>query len=513
MTKTALAPVMPTSAAPQVQCLDEGTVLRFFGGGLSADHMSGLERHIDACQSCAALVQAAAPLVAGASGRASLGGLPEVAEPGRTLAGRYRLEQLIGWGATGFVFRAEDAVTRSPVAVKMLREECAAQPELLERLTRELKVARALMHPNVGRVFDLTVDREVAGQPRFLVMELARGSLLDELRQEQDEHHPAATLTDRLRDAEGVARGLAAMHEAGILHRDIKPANLLRMSHAGGPDREPGPRLVISDFGLATLDLERQAMTRYVGTPLYMAPEVVTGERASEASDIWSLGVVIHELCFRRRPQWQTTRGGRRLLSAPAGASSRLHRALLELCGHCLSALPADRPSARQVANQLWALASGKLPTRFAARVALSAVFAATSSVGLVAGLASHDLFAPKAPVTSPAVAVTQTAPVPASPELRSLVHEFVGRAKLGIQRCTDAALARGESLPARVEPTVTIAPGGHVSEVQVTGPQPSSLTKCMVEALVKVRLHQPPQSLTKISFPLIFQGQEKRYD
>ena len=327
-------------AAPD--CVSETTLVSFFAGGLSVDRVMALEQHLDRCADCAALVEVAAPMLAGASGRALGWGLPAEAEPGKLIADRYRVESVIGCGASGYVLRARDELLGTAVAVKLLRPERAAEPVMLQHLHRELRVARALNHPHVCRVYDL----QTSGESRFLVMELGRCSLRDELRAPP---RVERTLDQRLDDADAITAGLGAIHAAGILHRDVKPENLLRMDDG---------RLVVSDFGLASLAPQGSA-TRFVGTPLYMAPEVASGEQATRASDVFSLGVVLHELFFGARPRWRSS-SGRRVLETPDGARTRRERALARLCGECLSVAPEERPAeARTVLLRLRAARAG----------------------------------------------------------------------------------------------------------------------------------------------------------
>ena len=303
-------------------CVDESTLVRFFAGDLPMDRLTAVEFHLDACQDCARLIEAAAPLLAGVSGPGRLLAMPAEVEPGQLVAGRYRIEGLIGQGATGYVLRARDELAGVPVAVKLLRSERAAQPALMQLFTRELRVARALNHPHVCRVFDL----QTSGEDRFLVMELAEGSLRDELRSGGTAER---TLDQRLSDGEAIAAGLGAIHDAGIVHRDVKPENVLRLGDG---------RLVLSDFGLATLTPLGSA-TRYVGTPLYMAPEVAAGEPATRASDLYSLGLVLHELFFGRRPEWHAS-GGRRVRKDPPRRGCEGLGCRAEGTGH----RPADGP-------------------------------------------------------------------------------------------------------------------------------------------------------------------------
>jgi serine/threonine protein kinase len=326
-----------------VDCVDESTLVRFFAGDLPMDRLNAVEAHLDRCQDCARLIEAAAPLLAGASGPGYPFRLPPGAEPGQLVAGRYRIDGLIGQGASGYVLRARDELAGVPVAVKLLRAERAAQPALMQLFTRELRVARALNHPHVCRVYDL----QVSGEDRFLVMELGQGSLRDELRSGATAER---SLAERLSDAQAIAAGLAAIHDAGVIHRDVKPENVLRL---------PDGRLVLSDFGLATLAPLGSA-TRYVGTPLYMAPEVAAGEPATRASDLYALGIVLHELFFGRRPEWHAV-GGRRVRKDPPRMRGTRERAIARLTGDCLAELPERRPAdARAVGRRLAAIREGR---------------------------------------------------------------------------------------------------------------------------------------------------------
>jgi serine/threonine-protein kinase len=186
------------------------------------------------------------------------------------------------------VLRARDELAGVPVAVKLLRSERASQPALMQLFTRELRVARALNHPHVCRVFDL----QTSGEDRFLVMELAEGSLRDDLRSGSAAER---TLDQRLHDAEAITSGLGAIHDAGIIHRDVKPENVLRLGDG---------RLVLSDFGLATLTPLGSA-TRFVGTPLYMAPEVAAGEPGDACLGSVFAGHRAARAVLRSAPEWQ----------------------------------------------------------------------------------------------------------------------------------------------------------------------------------------------------------------
>lgn len=248
-------------------------------------------------------------------------------ERGTVLAGRYQIEAVIGSGGSGVVLRAFDRIAQTPVALKILKPELAAEPRWAERFARELRLGRQIQHPNVCRVYDIG---ESDGH-RFLSMELATGGTLRDVRCET----PTRPFAERVADARALVNGLAAIHAAGIIHRDVKPENLLRM--------EDG-RVVVSDFGLATNPEQAPTVTVMVGTPSYMAPEMAMGDPASKTSDVWALGVTMHEILFGKRPEWSVS-SSKRVLVDPCGAGSTpLERALVGLCGRCSSEVFEQRP-------------------------------------------------------------------------------------------------------------------------------------------------------------------------
>jgi Protein kinase domain len=256
---------------------------------------------------------------------------------GTILAGRYEIRRLLGRGGAGIVMQAHDRVLGEDVAVKVLRPEHGDETRWIERLAREVKLARQIRHANVCRVFDFGQGDGHA----FLVMELAAAnSLRSELAPGGAVARPRAA---RLADARAVAEGLAAIHAAGIVHRDITPQNVLRMSDG---------RLVVSDFGLAT-DADPTASSIHGGTVAYMAPEVARGEPASLASDIWALGIIIHEIVFGARPCWREGRFGATITSAQDGALGLGERRLVEICQRCSHERARHRPTAAQVADWL----------------------------------------------------------------------------------------------------------------------------------------------------------------
>jgi eukaryotic-like serine/threonine-protein kinase len=204
------------------------------------------------------------------------------AEPGRLIAGRYRLAAPIGRGGMGVVWRARDEQLSRDVAVKELI--CPAYFSDLERraacrrATREAQVAARLSHRNVIRVFDIT---EEDGFP-WIVMELLPPSTLQDLINREGPLSPARAAAVGL----GVLAALRAAHAVGIMHQDVKPANILVT-----PDR-----VVLTDFGIAR-ETGTSALTTadvLIGSPSYIAPERARGGQSGPPADLWALGATLY---------------------------------------------------------------------------------------------------------------------------------------------------------------------------------------------------------------------------
>ncbi|MGH3363633.1 MAG: serine/threonine protein kinase [Nocardioidaceae bacterium] len=206
---------------------------------------------------------------------------------------RYQLTSRIATGGMGEVWRAEDTVLDREVAVKVLKHEFADDPVFRARFEAEARHAAALVHPNVASVFDFgeLVDDDGTGTRPFLVMELVPGQPLSGLLR-GGESMPADRASEIVAQA---ADAIAAAHALGIVHRDVKPANLLVT---------PEGQVKITDFGIARAG-DGAAITQtgqIVGTPHYISPEQAEGRPASEASDIYALGVVLYECLAGQRP-------------------------------------------------------------------------------------------------------------------------------------------------------------------------------------------------------------------
>jgi serine/threonine protein kinase len=259
-------------------------------------------------------------------------------DPGSVLAGRYQIRRVVGKGATGVVLEADDRVSRSLVALKVFKPEIATDDRWQEIVGSELRHARRLSHPNVCRVFDAG---EADGY-RFLSMEYAPGGSLRQRLKDvaaaTDGGANPRPMEERVADGRAVVDGLAAIHGAGIIHRDVKPDNVLRMDDG---------RLVVTDFGLAVAPGQTTFMSGYsgaVGTPSYMAPEVALGGDATMASDVFAVGVILHEIFFGRRPEWHTTKRGRFVKPPAVRKGARIEKSIARLCLECLEPLAPRRP-------------------------------------------------------------------------------------------------------------------------------------------------------------------------
>ncbi|MFE4052254.1 serine/threonine-protein kinase [Streptomyces sp. YIM B13518] len=278
----------------------------------------------------------------------------------RPVGSKYLLEEPLGRGATGTVWRArqretagaEAAVPGQPgetVAIKVLKEELAGDADVVMRFLRERSVLLRLTHPNIVRVRDLVVEGDLLA----LVMDLVEGPDLHRHLRENGPFTPvaAALLTAQIADA------LGASHADGVVHRDLKPANVL-LKQTGG---EMHPML--TDFGIARL-ADSPGLTRtheFVGTPAYIAPESAEGRPQTSAVDIYGAGILLYELVTGRPP----FSGGSALevlhqhLSAEPRRPSTVPDPLWTVIERCLRKNPDERPSAENLARGLRVVADG----------------------------------------------------------------------------------------------------------------------------------------------------------
>ena len=347
------------------------------------------------------------------------------------LAGRYRLEHVIGRGGMSTVYRATDTVLGRTVAVKVLLAGLAAEDQAyIARFEREARAAAALRNPAVVSVYDVGVD----GDTRFIVMEHVAGRSLGELLKDSK----PLELEQAVRIGREVAAALGAAHAAGIVHRDIKPANVMIA--------EEGTVKVL-DFGVARM-LDGTTITQtasVLGTAAYMAPERALGEPGDERSDIYSLGCLMYAM-LTGTPPFKADHAAA-LLHQQVNAKPRPVRklrpevpaALAALIGETLAKSPARRPqSAYAVRDRLAVPVDPTAPTIPLAarrprpshhRRALIAALATAAITLLVLLLGSgggtpkqapaaarHPVTTPRAPATTPTTTPANPAQAPVQP-------------------------------------------------------------------------------------------------
>jgi serine/threonine-protein kinase len=326
---------------------------------------------------------------------------------GAILAERYRILGLLGQGGMGEVYRANDLKLNQPVALKFL--PAATTRNLLDRFHAEVRIARQVSHPNVCRVYDIG---EVDGST-FLSMEYVDGEDLRSLlrRIGRLPGDKALEIARRL------CAGLAAAHDKGVLHRDLKPANIMLDGRG---------QVLITDFGLAGLAGEIEQVRE--GTPAYMAPEQAAGREVTVRSDIYALGLVLHEMFTgKRRDDTATT---------PTSLVKDMDPAVERVILKCLEPDPQNRPpSALAVARALpggdplaAALAAGDTPSPEMVAAAgdtegISVRTAGICLVWILVGLLAAVILGAK-------TNVLQKTPVPNSPEIlaqkaREMVQSF----------------------------------------------------------------------------------------
>ncbi|MFJ2021194.1 MULTISPECIES: serine/threonine-protein kinase [Streptomyces] len=264
----------------------------------------------------------------------------------RKIGSRYTANQILGRGSAGTVWLGEGP--DGPVAVKLLREDLASDQELVGRFVRERTALLGLEHPHVVSVRDLVVD----GNDLALVMDLVRGTDLRTRLDRERRLSPEAAVAI----VADVAEGLAAAHAAGVVHRDVKPENvLLDMEGPLGPGGAH-PAL-LTDFGVAKLidSPRRTRATKIIGTPDYLAPEVVEGLPPSAAVDVYALMTVLYELLAGFTPFGGGHPGAvlRRHVTETVVPLPGIPDELWRLMVQCLAKAPASRLRASELAARL----------------------------------------------------------------------------------------------------------------------------------------------------------------
>lgn len=293
----------------------------------------------------------------------SQGSLPEerTLVVGEVLASRYRITRFIASGGMGEVYAATDTSLGVEVAVKTLSAGRATDARAIDRFRREIRLARRVTHPHVGRVYDVGFHGERLHRIVFFTMELLPGESLAE----RIYRSGPLPLVEVAAIGRGCAEALGAAHSSSVIHRDFKSSNVILVGRAS-------PRPVVTDFGLArALDddddgrtLSREAAL--IGTPAYMAPEQVEGGPLGVATDVYAFGVVLFEMLTGERPFVAATplaTAMARLSRLPPSPSTRrrdLSPAWDALVLRCMARRPEDRfASMQEVVDALAAVEGG----------------------------------------------------------------------------------------------------------------------------------------------------------
>ncbi len=260
---------------------------------------------------------------------------------GATLDDRYVLDEQIGQGAMGSVFRARQVRLRRTVAIKVPKPELCSQEGFLGRFEREALTMAKLVHHNIVQIFDVSVSNDLS-KPSFIVMEFVEGVVLDKFLKSQTNKLTISAVLDIMGQ---IASGLDAAHARGIVHRDIKPENIVITL----PQRIPK----IMDFGIAKVEMENAFKTmdlQTLGTPAYMAPEQIMGKAITPAADIYSFSIMIYRLLTNQYP-FEAITTTAMLMAHLQEPPSPIHRVnhflpplLWEVIERGLSKEPGDRP-------------------------------------------------------------------------------------------------------------------------------------------------------------------------
>jgi hypothetical protein len=336
---------------------------------------------------------------------------------------RYEIRAVLGRGGMGTVYRAFDTQLQREVALKIPSVGPGDDPSFRERFFREARAVSRIRHPNICEVF----DAGQSGEACYIAMALIEGqSLAARLQEGPLDCRPAAELLLKL------ARALAAVHAAGVIHRDLKPQNVML-------DRQGEP--LLTDFGLARpLQAEGQMTDSFsvLGTPAYMSPEQMRGQRATVASDIYGLGVILYQVLTGQPPfsgplgelSLNVVRGNP---PRPSRLRPEVDPALEGICLKAMAKRPADRyQSAEEFADALRCYLDGTPQPRAARRrirwwawVALSAALVGVLLLAIIIQIRTDkarirvEVDSPDAEVTVDVVAASAAA------AQKTFVHNF----------------------------------------------------------------------------------------
>jgi eukaryotic-like serine/threonine-protein kinase len=347
--------------------------------------------------------------------------VPEVDAPpslvGTVLAGRYRIERLLGSGGMGSVYRAEHVLMRKACAVKVLHREMMQVKEVVARFEREAVAAARIEHPNVATATDFG---QLENGSFYLVLEFIEGKSLSQqiasggpLPEER-----ALVITRQIADA------LAAAHGAGIVHRDLKPDNVMLVAKDGS-----GDLVKVLDFGIAKLKIEetgqdQQALTRLntvMGTPEYMSPEQARGEPVDHRADLYTVGVILYEMLCGTSPfrhEEFVVVLTKKLTEDPPALPAHVSGQTRELVDALLRRSPDERPqTAAEVVSRVDSIL-GYSPAPSLAFAPVSGQGAALRKREIPPSVAYANTVIGEAPVSAPAISWTNRAQTALGPAL-----------------------------------------------------------------------------------------------
>jgi predicted Ser/Thr protein kinase len=267
------------------------------------------------------------------------------------IAGRFRIEREIGTGGMGTVYLATHLDLERPVAVKIIKRECAGDADVADRFLREARTMAKLRHPNAAMIFDAG---NLPDGRHFIVMEFAEGETLSQAlaREGRFPASKAVNIATQICDV------LEEAHRLGIVHRDLKPSNIL-LGKRGVCVLDFGVAKVLASSAEATFTHASTGSGQLIGTPRYMSPEQCLGQRVGARSDLYSLGVLLYEMLAGRPPFIDPLQSALlvKQATAPAPPLPRLRQDIprpLALAVHTLLAKrPEDRPRTAAVSKVL----------------------------------------------------------------------------------------------------------------------------------------------------------------
>ena len=267
------------------------------------------------------------------------------------IAGRFRIECEIGTGGMGTVYRATHLGLERPVAVKIIKPEYAADPDVADRFMREARTMAKLRHPHAAMIFDAG---NLPDGRHFIVMEFVEGCTLSETLAQEGRFTPERAVLI----ASDICNVLSEAHKLGIIHRDLKPSNIM-LNTRGVCVLDFGVAKVLASSTEATASHATTGSGVIVGTPRYMSPEQCLGQRVGVRSDLYSLGVILYEMLAGRPPFVDVMASVVLVKQATAQPPplpkirADVPRALCAAIHSLLSKQPEDRPASAQAARSL----------------------------------------------------------------------------------------------------------------------------------------------------------------